>query len=346
LTEPAQRSVITPYVIPVQSKGTINVGDGFILRAIERLFGKFDSERCFSNRVPPTVQQMEIMKHGRSVVIAGANQLHDHFAPWPDLKARELRDLDIVLLPVGVGLHGDLHRNQRMSDETRAILEAMHERISSSSWRCPRTVDYLVAALPHLKGKVMMTGCPVIYDKPILENRKFHDGAGCIAVTATERENFWARETQTIDFVVQRYPHSRRLFVVHQDYKSKPPRAPAKKLLQLFKKSPAATLRDYARRAGFEIVVPKDADEAMGAYAIADMHFGSRLHAHLLMLSLNKRSFLTKVDERVTGIAEAFDFPICDPSRFEDVLGFDFERVRQRALATFGVMERFVRKAE
>ena len=60
------------------------------------------------------------------------------------------------------------------------------------------------------------------------------------------------------------------------------------------------------------------------------------------MLSQNKRSFLTKVDERVTGFSEHFGFPICDPGHFEDLLNFDFEKVREAALRTYPVMARFV----
>ncbi len=345
MTDLRKLSVLTPYLMPPGTKRVVNVGDGFILRGIERLFGRFEARRSFTNRIAPRPSDVEIMRESKSVILAGANQLNDEFSPWPGLAADEIRRSGLVLLPVGVGLHGEPNRNERMSDETISIIEAMHERISFSSWRCPATTEYLKRSVPRLGEKFLMTGCPVIYDRPLLEETRFHSAADVVAVTATERSDFWERETRTIDFVARKFPGSRRLFVVHQDYSTKKRRGLVGMVASLMRKSPAMALRDYAKRRGFDIVVPKEADEALKLYAGVDMHFGSRLHAHLHMLSRNRRSFLTKVDERMTGMARHFDFPICDPARFDDVMDFDFERVRRRALATHEVMQKFVHSA-
>ena len=39
-----------------------------------------------------------------------------------------------------------------------------------------------------------MTGCPVLYDEPLLNGSRFADQAGTVAVTVTERGDFWNRE--------------------------------------------------------------------------------------------------------------------------------------------------------
>ena len=101
-------------------------------------------------------------------------------------------------------------------------------------------------------------------------------------------------------------------------------------------------LRRFAVARGFEIFVPSSNDAAIAFYSTVTLHVGSRLHAHLHMLSQNKWSFLTKVDERSTGIAEHFGFPLCDPGYLADYLDFDFEIVRQAAQRTFPIMEKFV----
>ena len=188
-----------------------------------------------------------------------------------------------------------------------------------------------------------MTGCPVLYAKPLLNESRFGRSEDTVAVTSTERGDFWKREAATIEFVARRFSASRRLMVIHQDYA----RAAAegklrRKLSSLFAGDKVSALRKLASARGFEVMVPATADEALSLYAKVDLHIGSRLHAHLHMLSRNRRSFLTKVDERVTGFAEHFGFPICDPLRLGDYMEFDFEPVRERARRTFDTMLKFV----
>ena len=186
-----------------------------------------------------------------------------------------------------------------------------------------------------------MTGCPTVYDKPLLDSSRFENGNDVVAVTTTERGDFWDRERRTIDFVARRHPHAQKWLVLHQDYRVKRRSWLKARIRRALRKS-ADALHAYARRRGFDVLAPRSVDEGLALYAKADLHYGSRLHAHLTMLSRNKRSYLTKVDERATGVAEHLQFPLCDPARFDDVLDFDFERVRQAALRTFPVMQRFI----
>jgi hypothetical protein len=190
-----------------------------------------------------------------------------------------------------------------------------------------------------------MTGCPVVYDRPLLEGQPFSSSAAHVAVTTTERGDFWARETAVIDFVARQFPRARRSLVLHQNWS--PPRR-----LELLRHrwlpqtraqlDPWQRLRQHAVRKGFRVVCPADADACMSFYDGVDMHVGSRLHAHLLCLSRAKRSWLVPVDGRSSGIAEALGFPLCQPGALEEALGFDFERVRARAREGYVVMRRFV----
>ena len=109
-------------------------------------------------------------------------------------------------------------RTRAWSEETRAILRLIHERTEFSSWRCPHTVAYLHAALPELTDRCLMTGCPVVYDQPLLEGQAFHDGEASVAVTVTERGDFWARESKTLAFVAKRFPRARRHLVLHENF--------------------------------------------------------------------------------------------------------------------------------
>lgn len=339
----ARRSILTPYPIPAAMAGRkiANIGDGFILRSIERLFGAPASDQIFSPRVAPSPAEEATMAASDLVILGGANQLNDRYGIWPGLTAEKIRARGYRLLPVGIGLHGSPEMAAGMSEETAAIIRAIHERIEFSSWRCPSTVAYLEASLPELKGRFLMTGCPVMFDTPLLEESRFHDGADHLAVTITERGGEWfRREHATLRMVRDRYPDARRSLVLHQDFTR-------------LRNDTAPSLLDGERdeicaRAmalGFEIHRP-DADEAIAFYRTVDMHFGSRVHAHLLMLSRNRKSFVTAFDDRTTGLARAFGFPILRLHRVDEALEFDFERVRERAKRAHATMQRFVAAAE
>src|SRR5437667_255923 len=145
------RCVVTPYMMPEPVSKVVNVGDGFILRAIERLLGKFPPDLTFSSRVLPAAAQISQMERCSDVILAGANQLTDDYTIWPGFGGARLANTRLRLVPMGIGIHGDPGRNAGMTETTRAVMTQIHERIARSSWRCPKTVDYLNRSLPHLR---------------------------------------------------------------------------------------------------------------------------------------------------------------------------------------------------
>lgn len=321
----------------------VNIGDGFILRAIERLVGRFRADRLATSRAVPSPKMRASFLRSRGVILAGANQLNDRFSVWPTATAEEIRLKAWRFIPFAIGIHGARGQNEGLTPEARAQIELIHERIEFSSWRCPQTVEFLESAIPALRGRFLMTCCPVLFDLPLLDGTQFNDRARCVAVTATERDDFWAREIATLDFVARFFAKARRVLVLHQDFAQlRPPRRPD----LLGAVSPTdrswADLRRHAQSLGFEIVVPDSADRAIRFYQEVDLHFGSRLHAHLHFLSQNKRSFLTRVDARADGISRALGFPLCEPSEFERYLTFDFENIRTRAREIYRVMRQFI----
>jgi hypothetical protein len=101
-------------------------------------------------------------------------------------------------------------------------------------------------------------------------------------------------------------------------------------------------LSGYAKSRGFEIFHSGDAEDFLNLYRDADLHIGSRLHAHLFCLSLRKSSFVTYVDERMAGFSQMLQFPICDPGRLGDYMNFDFNICWQNIEAVKPTLDRFV----
>lgn len=341
--------VLSPYLIPEQlrHRKVVNLGDGFILRAVERHFeGSFAPERVFSPRTAPDEAAIKVMQAAELVVLAGANQLNDRYTVWPGLNATKLQEAGLRFVPFGIGLHGEDGHCDGMTEETKALLEAIHERIAFSSWRCPWTVAYLRENLPHLESQFLMTGCPVAYDQPLLEGERFSEAESSVAVTATERGDFWRRESLIIDAVAKRFPRAKKYFVAHQNFS--PAAWHERPRHRLFRTSPAAmadkveALRAYARAKGFQPVAPADADACIAFYRDVDVHVGTRLHAHLLFLSRNKRSFLVPVDGRSGGMAEFLGFPLPNADELHRHWDFDFEIVRRHARQTYPALQKFL----
>ena len=341
-------SALTPYLYkPFDPRAyRVNVGDGFILRAIERKIGKVAPELLFPAHVNPPADQYARLKNSKFTVLAGANQLQDNFSPWKGLKAEQIRAENLRFVPFGVGISGKPGGGLDLTEDAKDVLRALHEKIEFSSWRCPRTVAALEKALPELKGRFLMTCCPVVLDTPLMQGKAFMEGDRTIAVTITDRDDFWDREMPMLHRLAERFPKARRVLVLHNDYALPLVTVSRLELLRPPRKLAGDVLgaRSLARKLGYEVYIPKTADEALAFYRNSvDMHFGSRLHAHLLMLSWNKKSFLVSVDERMSGFSEYLGFPLCDPSNIDGYLNFDFEIVRSQARKADAVMQTFTR---
>ena len=341
---PSPAVALTPYLIPasLQNKKATNLGDGFILNAIERLIGPIHKKYIFTSRTTPTVGQWLTINHAPFTILAGANQLHDRYTPWPGLTPNQLASATIRFVPFGIGIHGDPSLNNGLASVTKELLRLIHERITYSSWRCPHTVDFLSKELPELKNQFLMTGCPVTYDTPLLSNKPFSTKTDHIAVTVTERGDFWERETATLDYAARKFPHSKRHLVLQQNFHPENWHSRWTQLWKPMDATPAKALRAYAAQLGFKVIAPSSVEQALALYRQMDLHIGSRLHAHLYCISQARRSFLIPIDGRSIGIAESLDFPLCTPDTLDQFQDFNFERVRLRAREHFTTMSLFL----
>jgi len=338
-------AILSPYLVPVSMPHKkVNVGDGFILRAIERRLGEFRPSRIFSSRESPGLPVMNELRDARTVILGGANQLSDTFSVWPGATVRDIRSTGVAFVPFGIGLNGLPEKNRGFSDNTREVIEAIHERVEFSSWRCGRTVALLENAFPKLKGRFLMTSCPVVFDEPLLNGSRFNDRESSVAVTVTDRDTFWHRESSVLRFVARRFLRADKSLILHQNFEPITPfetRYGSWSGAQ-FVLSKRARLRSLARKLGYRVVVPSSADACIELYESIDLHIGSRLHAHLLFLSRGKRSFLIAVDKRARGFAEFLRFPLVDYRDIGRHLDFDFEIVRDNARRAFETMQTFV----
>lgn len=334
-------AILTPFLIPPSAVAKrANLGDGFILESIRNLIRPDELTVVLSSRQTPSPDEIQAINQCDALILGGANQLNDHFTLWPSMQPEDINRITVPIFPMGIGLDGLKHKNHRPSSQTVRLLRAIHERIPYSSWRCPRTTAYLQRHFPDLKERFLMTGCPVQYQQPIFQPGRYSQPSRCIAVTVTERDKFWTRESLTLRYVARTYPQARHLLVLHQDFRCYHIRWRWRH--GLFPPAQPADLHRLAEKLGFEIHVPATVQEAFELYREVDGHFGSRLHAHLYLLGRCKASWLTQVDDRCLGFSEHTGFPLCDARDFSAASGYDFESYRERTLATWPTMKRFI----
>ncbi len=311
-------SVLTPALVPdaARSWKKANVGDQLILDSIEELVGAHHSPSVrLSSWQKLSGADIERINETRALILAGANPLQDEYRIAPEFTIEDLHRIRVPIIPVGVGLYGDRAKEVRMSASTATMLRGIHERIEFSSWRCPRTIDYLVRNLPELRGKMLMTGCPVVQSgRSTRPQNPVDANAGSVAVTVTERGlGWWARELRILESVRRAFPGRMTTLVLHQQFKSTNSKAVLRSLLPSRYGQPA-DFHALARRRGFEVVCPATTAEMRAFYSGSSVHVGSRLHAHLHFLSQNKSSYLFAVDGRAQGFADSLAFPLLDGS--------------------------------
>jgi hypothetical protein len=336
-------SILTPYLVPddIKFSKRVNLGDGFIYKAIERLVNFAEMKYKFTTRIRPTDQEIKLINKGKVLIIAGANQLNDNYTLWPNFSFDYLENIKVPIIPMGVGYSGINDANIKMSETTKKILLAVHNKINFSSWRCYRTINYINKFLPQLSDKTLMTGCPVIFNKELLNGDIFSKSYKKIIFTPTERGQWIERESQTIRYLLKNYTDAQITMVIHQDFSRL-------KLKELFwniryNKMTPSFFHLLIKMKGIDVVFPKTPEEGEAIYNNCDLHIGSRLHAHLYCLSKCKRSFLTYVDDRSTGFSEYLKFPIVDYKNIEKYLNYDFEIYREAAIDTYKTMQKFIK---
>ena len=351
-------SIITPFIVPQKLflRKRVNIGDGFIFQSIQKLLHPLKCEAVFPAKSPLSDEDIEKINATKFVVLAGANQLTDDFTIVPKMTLARLKTIQVPIIPFGVGFYGEAHRNSGMFQNTKDILLEMHSRIDYSSWRCPRTVAYLTRELPEVADKALMTGCPVMYGnrRPLSQSDLTASPVDIssvkrVAVTITDRAEFWEREQATLAFVAKKFKRAKKILSLHQNYfifKEEFDFETFKKLATLeltgeHEKTPLM-LRRLAQKRGYKVFIPQTVEDCFDFYKGIDLHIGSRLHAHLHFLSQYKPSFLTYVDDRCVGFSEALDFPICEVNRLESYLDYDFSRCQAKIEALNPVMTRFV----
>lgn len=314
-------AALTPYLLPLGSPKRVNVGDGFILDACEKLIGK-PARECFSLRAPLTAESIDRINATRLLLVAGSNTLRDDFTLAPGCTLETLRAIKVPIALMGLGHYGVAEATRGMQLAGVAQLEEILSRFPYMSVRCDRSRDYVAMSAPSIAEKLLLTSCPVAYPVDGMENgftRK--PEYACLAVTVTDRA-FLQEQAPMLSHAARIFPARRRVLVQHQD-------------------SGVSAFHDYARAQGFEVFAARDYRETLALYKQVDVHLGNRVHGHLKALSLGNPSFLMPFDLRQGFFAESLDFPLITELPTEEIARYDFARFTARRAQYAPAMRQF-----
>ncbi len=355
-------SVLSPAILPDKKNikkflkknkpkrhNYFNIGDCFVLDAMIDSLTPHYPEYIYSVRKDLTENEIKNINSTKALLLPVTNRLNDFGKNFPLIKSNTLDKIEVPIILHGMGVSGDPKNNTGMLDTVKAKYNYIFEKAKYASVRCSLSQTYLTDNFPQLKEKILMTSCPVIFHKHKLnESGLFKDDKNSILLTVTNRDDFWERESKTIDFIAEKYKKSRKVISMHDYHLNSQhlTKNENKFTISNFINEGAFPKNNfdifiYALSKGFEIYIPRTVNECFQFYENFDFHMGSRLHAHLHFLSQGKKSFLTYVDDRCKGFSDDFGFPICDYKDLDKYLDFDFEIFRNNFFKHLAEMQKF-----
>lgn len=336
-------SVLTPYIIPESQKHfrKCNIGDGFILDAIRKLLPSAEPRYIFSTREPLSKHDIDLINRTDALIIAGANQLSARYTIVPGLTIETMALIKVPIVPFGVGITGNAEQCGPMTKTTKELLLEIHKRIRFSSWRCPRTVDYLQKELPEIAQQFLLTGCPVVFGESVLEGvHGEKEDVKVVAFTPTERGRWAFRDVKLFNAVRRTFSSCELRVIMQQDFRKL---SLIDSLRHIARNGITPNLfYCYARLRGAQLLFPQTATEGKSLYLDVDLHVGTRLHAHLHALGLGKRSYLVPVDGRALGFSDYLRMPAWRLEGGRLILEEDLSGYRQSALSVWPNMEKFI----
>jgi hypothetical protein len=323
----ANFSVVTPYLLPPGGAKKVNIGDGFILDSTVRLLG-FQPAHIFSSRAPLSPRNIEQINAGSLLVVAGANILKDDLEIFKGCGPHTLEAIRVPIALCGIGHHGQPESTREgLNAGSVALVRTILARCPSISVRCEGSKRYLDKSLADQAGdRVLMTSCPVAFPlAPQVDDFRRKQVYEHLVVTVTDRLSLES-QLPVLETAVQLFAAASRTLALHQDHGNR-------------------ELWALARARGFEVFRSDDYRDFARLYDEADIHFGNRIHAHLKMLSLGKRSFLSPLDLRHMFFAESLDFPLMPAGSQAQPEGYDFQRFAARRRLAQGSMSLFMQSA-
>ena len=306
------------YVILTGSKN--NAGDFLIKFRAKQLFASLRPDRKIidiNGWEELTLEKLEIINESKALILMGGPALIENMVPKVYALTEKLDDITVPIIMMGIGWKS--HRgnwkdtyNYKLNSETINLIRKIDHSGYLSSVRDYHTLNAL-----RFNGynNVLMTGCPAYYDSNFIDTDfepkevikvAFSLGVSFIASSSMEilmKENILACKEKFTDkeFEVV-FHHSLDRDQFKNAYKSSSHHV-----------NKHNSFADWLEENNINYIdISGSAENLIDYYSNVDLHIGYRVHAHIFMNSIERKSILISEDGRAKGVKGAIGGVVLD----------------------------------
>ena len=306
------------YVILTGSKN--NAGDYLIKYRAKQLFAEFRSDRQIidiNGWEELSNSSLNIINDSKALILMGGPALVEDMVPRVYNLANALDKIKVPIIMMGIGwksTEGNWQNTYyyKLNSSTLTLLEKVNNSGYLSSVR-----DYHTLSALRFNGceNVLMTGCPAYYDQKYintdiitkdLKRVAFSLGVSFIespSMLKLMKDNILACQKKFLDqdFEVVFHHSLDRARFLHA-YKSASSHVKMHNEFANWLESKNIKYKD----------ISGSAENLMNYYSNIDLHIGYRVHAHIFMNSIAKKSVLISEDGRAKGVKGAISGIVLD----------------------------------
>lgn len=300
------------YVILTGSKN--NAGDFLIKYRAKELFKKFRPDRKIidlNSWEDLKEKDLTIINSSQALILLGGPALQKNMYPKIYPLTESLENITVPIITMGIGWKSisgtwESTYNYPITKSTKSLLKKIESNEYQSSVRDFHTLNSLNF---HGFNKYLMTGCPAYYalpniDQPFNFNSSLDKVAFSLGVSFIESPSMEAAMKQQITQLYKYFEGKQFQVVFHHSLdkesylKTNNAKENHNKMHQRFAKWLDSSNIQH-------IDISGSAEKLINYYSGIDLHIGYRVHAHIFMNSIAKKSILIAEDGRAKGSQSA-----------------------------------------
>ena len=306
------------YVILTGSKN--NAGDYLIKYRAKQLFSDLRPDRKIidiNGWEQLNTDKLAIINESKALILMGGPALIKNMAPKVYALTNNLQDIKVPIIMMGIGWKSKKGNwedtyNYPLNAKTLSLLKKIDNSGYLSSVR-----DYHTLNAIRFNGfsNFLMTGCPAYYDKDFinkdLQFKEINKVAFSLGVAFVESSSMEKLMKENILECKEKFTDKEFEVVFHHSLDSE-------KFRSAYKFSSGHVIKhnefaSWLTKNDIKYVdISGSAENLTNYYSNVDLHIGYRVHAHIFMNSIARKSILVSEDGRAKGVKGAIGGIVLD----------------------------------
>ena len=296
------------YVILTGSKN--NAGDYLIKYRAKQLFSDLRPDRIIidiNGWEQLNTDRLAIINQSKALILMGGPALIENMVPKVYALTKNLEDIKVPIIMMGIGWKSKKGNwegtyNYPLNMKTSSLLKKIDNSGYLSSVR-----DYHTLNAIRFNGfnNFLMTGCPAYYDKYFinkdLQFKEINKVAFSLGVAFIESSSMEKLMKENILACKDKFIDKEFEVVFHHSLDSE-------KFTNAYKSSSGHVIKhnefaSWLTKNDIKYVdISGSAENLINYYSNVDLHIGFRVHAHIFMNSISRKSILVSEDGRAKGV--------------------------------------------